>query len=135
MSNPITAKHLEILQYATGLNKYGKCAAHEDARICRDHFSDTRPGHRNRFCAGESDEPICRELVAAGLMVQHETTSWLPYFNCSVTDAGYSFIRDNSDAPPKLTRSQKRYREFLNADSGLKFGEWIKWTTPHEKER
>ena len=28
--------------------------------------------------------------------------------------------------PRKMTRSQRRYREWLRSDSGLTFGEWIK---------
>lgn len=122
----VTERQLEILQHALGLNKYGRCAAHDDRRICRDHYSDTPPGHRNRFCAGADDEPDCRELVMLGLMVQHPTTAWLPYFNCSVTDAGRKAVRDNSQVPPKLTRSQQRYRDFINADCGATFGEWLK---------
>ncbi len=138
----ITPRQLEILQHALGLNKYGRCAAHEDPRGCRDHSSDTLPGHRNRFCAGgecvssteavplcgdRCDVCVCRSLVALGLMVQHKTTSWLPYFNCSVTDEGRAAVREQSPPAPKLSRSQQRYRAFLNADSGLKFGEWLKW--------
>ncbi len=123
----MTPKQLEILQHALGLDKYGRCAAHDgDHRVCREHYSDSLPGHRNRFCAGESDEPTCRELVALGFMVQHERTSWLPYFNCSVTDAGRKAVHDESPAAPKLTRGQKRYRSYLNADSGMSFAEWIK---------
>jgi len=28
---------------------------------------------------------------------------------------------------PKITRSQRRYRDFLNADSGLTFIEWLRY--------
>ncbi len=126
MTDEITARQLEILQHALGLNKHGRCAAHRDPRICRDSFSDTLPGHRNRFCAGPGDEPNCRELVALGFMVQHETTTWLPYFNCSVTELGRKAVRDTSPAPPKITRSQERYQRFLDADCGATFGEWLR---------
>lgn len=107
----VTPRHLEILQHALGADRYGN-----------------HGGHRNHFCAGGEDEKLCRELVAAGLMWNWER-EWLPYYNCSVTEAGRQYIRDNSPAPPKLTRGQKRYREWLNVADvfGGTFGEWLKW--------
>ena len=121
----LTPRQLEILQHALGLNKYGKCGSHEDPRQCRDSHSDL-PGHRNRFCAGADDEVTCRQLVALGFMVQHPRTEWLPYYNCSVTEAGRKAVRDESPAAPRLTRSQKNYRAFLSADTGMSFLEWLK---------
>ena len=44
-----------------------------------------------------------------------------------VTESGKAAVRCESPKPPKLTRSQKRYREFLNEDCGASFGEWLKW--------
>jgi hypothetical protein len=105
----MTERQLEILQHTLGLDKYGQ-----------------GPMYRNHFCAGGSDEEVCRELVALGYMVQHETTKWLPYFNCSVTDAGKEAVKRESPKPPKLTRSQKRYRACLKADTGESFGQWLK---------
>ena len=105
----MTAKQLEILQHSLGLDKYGQGEM-----------------YRNHFCAGGEDEVICRELVALGYMVQHRTTEMLPYFNCSVTDAGKEAVKRESPKAPKLSRSQKRYREFLRADSDMKFGEWLR---------
>lgn len=125
----LTPHQLEILQHAAGLNRYGRCATHDDPRACRNHSSDTLPGHRNHFCAGESDEPDCRVLIDAGLMNEHQRTTWLPYLNCSVSDAGRRAIREQSPAAPKRTRSQQRYRDFLNSDIGISFGEWLKMKT------
>ena len=105
----MTPKQLDILQHSLGLDQYGQGTA-----------------YRNHFCAGGDDESVCRELIALGHMQQHPTTEWLPYFNCSVTDSGREAVRRESPKPPKLTRSQKNYRAFLGADSGLKFGEWMK---------
>ena len=105
----MTSKQLEILQHSLGLDQYGQGNM-----------------YRNHFCAGEDDEAVCHELVALGYMQQHPATKWLPYFNCSVTEEGKQAVRRESPKPPKLTRSQKRYQEFLDADSGMKFGEWIK---------
>ena len=104
----VTELQLQILQHSLGLDEYGQGSA-----------------TRNHFCAGGKDEEICRELVALGYMKQHTTTEWMPYFNCSVTDMGKEVVRHESPKPPKLTRSQRNYREFLHADTGLSFKEWI----------
>jgi len=106
----MNAKQLEILQHALGVDQFGQGKM-----------------YRNHFCAGGSDEDICRELVALGFMTQHATTEWLPYFNCSVSETGKRAMIEASPKPRKLTSAQRRYREFLNADSDMKFGEWLKW--------
>ena len=115
--NPLTTKQLQILQHALGLDQYGQGTM-----------------YRNHFCAGGKDEDRCRELVAMGYMQQHQTTEVLPYYNCSVTEAGKQAVREQSPKPPKLTRSQHRYRDFLRADSGLKFGEWLKARQKSKRE-
>ena len=102
-------EQLQILQHALGVDSYGQGEM-----------------YRNHFCAGGTDEDVCRELVTMGYMVQHPTTKWLPYFNCSVTDEGKAAMRRESPKPPKLSRAQKNYREFLKADTGVSFGEWIR---------
>lgn len=110
----MTARQLEIVQHALGVDKHG-CTP-----------KGFTPYTRNHFCAGEADEPDCRALVELGLMVQHERTQWLPYFNCSVTDVGKKAMHQESPAPPRLTRSERRYRDFLDADSGYSFIEWLR---------
>lgn len=107
---PLTPKQLEILQHSLGVDQHGQ-----------------GPMYRNHFCAGSDDEPACRELIALGYMQHHATTAVFPDFNCSVTAAGKQAVRDESPAPPKLTRSQRRYRDFLKADSGVSFREWLGW--------
>lgn len=104
----MTAEQLEILQHALGVDEYGR--------------GDM---YRNHFCAGGSDEAICRELVALGYMTTFER-SYLPYYNCKVTEAGKAAMLAESPKPPKLTRGQQRYRKFLREDSGLSFGEWLR---------
>lgn len=105
----MTPEQLQILQHSLGVDQYGQ------GRM-----------YRNHFCAGGSDVAICRELVALGYMHQHQTTDWLPYFNCSVTEDGKAAMIRESPKPPKLTRGQKRYRQFLKADTGESFGQWLK---------
>lgn len=110
----LTSRQLEILQHTLGLDKYGQGTM-----------------YRNHFCAGTTDEPICRELVALGYMEEWPPQKMLPYFNCSVTDAGKEAIQRESPKEPKLTRSQERYRAFLDCDSDCSFGEWLKMTKPY----
>lgn len=106
----INQRHLEVLQHALGADKYGQGG-----------------GYRNHFCAGGDDEATCRELVEMGLMyVFRPNASPYPYYNCAVTEDGKRVMKEISPKPPKLSRAQRRYRDFLNADSGVGFGEWIK---------
>lgn len=121
MAANLTPRHLEIIQHALGLDRYGQGQM-----------------YRNYFCAGVDDEPLCRDLVEAGLMrVFRPNAPPYPYYNVSVTEAGKKYVRDNSPAPPKLTRGQKRYREWLDvADAfGGTFGEWLKWKGERHESR
>lgn len=108
----LSPKELSILQHALGLDQYG-CGTF----------------YRNHFCAGGKDEDVCRALVALGYMKHHPTTDLYPYYNCSVTEAGKEAIRRESPPPPKKTPGQRRYQQFLEAESGLRFGEWLKTKT------
>lgn len=110
----MTPRQLEILQHTLGVDEYGRTP------------KGYTPYTRNHFCAGKGDEPDCRELVALGYIAEHKRTEWLPYFNCSVTDAGKKAMHAASPVPPKLTRSQRRYREFLESDTGYSFIEWLR---------
>lgn len=99
----MTARQLEVLQHCLGADKHGQ-----------------RTGHRNYFCAGEDDEPTCRELVALGYMREHAKTQLYPYYNVSATQEGIKAMHEQSEPAPKLTASQQRY-------SGLSFREWLKY--------
>jgi hypothetical protein len=58
---------------------------------------------------------------------EHKRTEMYPYFNCSVTEAGKKAMHTASPEAPKLTRSQMRYRRFLDADSGMSFRDWMRY--------
>lgn len=107
----LTPEQLQILQHALGVDKFGR-----------------GPMYRNHFCAGAGDEPICRELVQLGLMETFER-KWLPYYNCTVTEAGKRAMLRNSPKPPKLSRSEKRYREWLRVGDLISFGDWLRRKT------
>ena len=103
----MTPRQLEILQHALGVDQYGRTP------------KGFTPFTRNHFCAGPKDEPDCRALIALGFMAQHKTTDVFPYFNCSLTVEGQDAMKKTSPKPPKLTRAQMRYREYLESDGCL----------------
>ncbi len=102
---------LSILQHALGVDRYGQ------GNQYRCHFV-AGPGH--------SDYETCLLATRDGLMIhkgnQHIVGGHIFY----VTDKGREFVRDNSPAAPKQSASQKRYQRYLDHDSGLRFGDWLK---------
>lgn len=111
---------LHILQHALGRDEYGRRP------------QGRTDDYRNHYCAGEGHDgfDLCREAVAAGLMVEHapRAISGGDYI-FTVTLGGEAYVREHSPKPPKMTRSKARYLRFLDADCGLTFGEWLKATT------
>jgi hypothetical protein len=109
---------LHVLQHALGRDQYGR--------------SERGADYRNYYCAGPGHHSFetCREAVAQGLMVEHppsEISGGDHVF--VVTEAGKTYIAANSPSPPKLSRGQVRYREWLGsaaADCGITFGEWLR---------
>ncbi len=85
--------------------------------------------YRNHFVTGEggSDHQHCLALVARGYMVQrvgNAMTGGDDLF--TVNDAGRAAVQENTPPPPKLTRSQQRYQQFLNYDGGVTFGDYLR---------
>ncbi len=109
----MTPNQLHILQHSLGLDDHGQ------GKPYRNHYA-TEP-----TCDSYED---CAALVALGFMQDRGAISiWGGLHAFVVTEAGKIAVRKHSPAPPKLTRSQKRYREYLSADSGATFGEFLKW--------
>lgn len=105
-------RHLEILQHALGLDKYGQ------GSFYRNHFV-TGPG--------SDDFEDCRTLTDAGLMESWKVGVAQPEDRVfCVTPLGKEYIAKHSPNPPKLTRSQLRYRRYLNSDTSMTFKEFIK---------
>jgi hypothetical protein len=105
------AEHLHILQHSLGLDQYGRGSF-----------------YRNHFVTGEGsdDHPGCMALVAEGLMTRHAgsaLTGEMDLFR--VTEAGRAAVVEHSLAPPKLTAGQRRYRQWLNLDGAMSFGQWL----------
>lgn len=114
MNAPIgqVVAHLHVLQHALGVDRYGQGEQY------RNHFVTGK---------GSADFDACMALVDAGLMTRtpgNPVTGEDDLFR--VTPKGVDFVALQSPAPPpKLTRSQRRYQEWLDADCGYSFAEWL----------
>jgi hypothetical protein len=105
---------LHILQHSIGADEHGRIV---------------RGGGRNHFVTGEGsdDYPHCMELVAAGLMTRRSGSAISGGDDIfHVTEAGRLAVAEHSPPPPKLTPGQRRYQAFLDEDSSLTFGQWLK---------
>jgi len=116
----MTAEQLHILQHSLGADKFGR--NHEDVR--------RGPYYRDYYCAGLENNKIMGDilyLVSMGWMrAGHKLNEGRDqYFH--VTEAGRIAMLNASPKPPKLTRDQKRYRDYLNADCGESFIEYLKY--------
>lgn len=115
----ISPEKLNILRHAIGYGDAGEdrfSGATWDQR--RNHFV-THPDAR--------DWNLCKELVAAGYMTDHGPRKIIGGdYLFTVTDEGREIVLSNKPALRKITRSQRRYQSFLDADSGLPFKEWLK---------
>ncbi len=107
----LSEKLLHILQHSLGVDEFGR------GRQYRNHFV-TGPG--------SDDWAYCQTLCSAGLMNDHGPQT-LFGGNCFyVTDLGKKAVSTQSPLPPKKTRAQRRYEDFLREDSTMSFGEWLK---------
>jgi hypothetical protein len=83
--------------------------------------------YRNYYCAAVENDP-CAALVVLGLMSAghfiNEGASRCRYYH--VTDEGKAVVAAHKPPEPVLTRSQKRYRDWLKADLDITFGEYLR---------
>lgn len=113
-------RHLHILQHSLGLDEHGQGTPY------RNHYA-TGPE-----CDSYAD---CQALAALGLMKDHgKVAMWGNLHGFTVTDEGKVAVRLHSPKPPKLTRGQKLYREFLDADCSMEFGEYLRWRWANRHE-
>jgi len=101
------ARQLHILQHSLGVDQYGRGSQ-----------------YRSHFVTGaESDDHAdCMALFEAGLMRRRANVEMYGGMDAFfVTDEGRAFVAANSPPPPKLTRGQRRYQAWLDADCNLSF--------------
>lgn len=113
---------LSVLQHALGVDEFGR------GQQYRSHFVTG---------TGCADHAACMEAVAGGLMTRRDgspVTGGDDLF--LVTAAGRAHVAEFSPAPPKRTRSQRRYQDYLDADSRLSFGERLRRNPilPHHRQ-
>lgn len=79
--------------------------------------------HRNHYAADPNPDLIA--LCALGYMVDRGAVAmWGGMHGYQVTDSGKEFVRTNK--PPPLSPSRQRYLDYLRADSGLTFIQWLR---------
>lgn len=103
---------LHILQHSLGLDEFARGVP-----------------YRNHFVTGPGSDghALCVAMIEQGLMTRtkgNAITGGADVFR--VTDAGRRYVVEHSPKPPRLTRAQRRYRDFLDEDSDLRFGQWLK---------
>lgn len=102
---------IEILQHSLGLDEHGQGKS-----------------YRNHYVSGDGCDgwDTLLDLVSRGLMTRSPGSSITGWDDCfTVTEAGRAYVAEHSPKPPKLTRAQRRYRDFIAADCGLSFCEWL----------
>lgn len=110
----ITEKQLHILRHSLGLDEKG-------------HGRE----YRNYYCTGKSADCFAdiKDLEKRGLMFFIHTINEGRNEYWGVTKEGRTAALKDV-AYPKLTRSQKRYKEFLHYDGGLTFKEFFSMKRP-----
>ncbi len=111
---------LHILQHSLGLDHYGRGNS-----------------YRNHFVTGEGskDHLDCMALVAVGYMTRRAGSVLSGDADVFiVTELGRDAVRNHSPKPPKLTRSQQRYEDFLRYDGSMSFIEYLRWKTGSRQE-
>jgi len=122
-ASSLSAELLHVLQHSLGLDKYG------DGNQ-----------YRNRFITppDSPDGKRCGELVAMGYMRDHRPQPIADGMHCyTVTPAGVDAVALQSPARPKLSRAKRRYQEWLRADTGHSFADWIgvaKYNSPTNRK-
>jgi len=101
------SRQLHILQHSLGVDQHGQ------GKQYRSHFVTG---------ADSDDHPDCMALFEAELMRRRANVEMYGGMDAFFfTDEGRAFVAANSPPPPKLTRSQRRYQAWLDADCSLSF--------------
>jgi hypothetical protein len=120
MTDPfsISPDKLHILRHTIGYDDNG------GDRYPHARSLDERRNYYVTSPAGK-DGKLCQELCAEGCLLDRGV--WTPGEHLyQITDAGRAVVNLHKTIAPKLTPGQRRYRRFLEADSGMSFKEWLK---------
>lgn len=109
----MTPEQLHILQHSLGCDQYGRGTM-----------------YRNRYVSDPNHN--LESLVRQGWLQDHGSYKEFGGMHFySVTEPGVTAMKAASPYPPKLNRDKRRYQAFLDSDSGLRFGEWLKLKRYH----
>lgn len=110
----LSPQQLRILQHSLGVNEYGEGNQ-----------------YRNHFVTSPEipDGKLCEELVSLGMMTSQGPRALAGGMHCyNVTPQGIDAVALQSPVRPprpKLTRSQQRYRDYLESETSDSFSQWI----------
>lgn len=116
----ISVQKLNILRHSIGYDDHGG-----------DRYPNARSmdERRNHFVTSPKDKDgiLCQELVAAGYMQDHGPATMVGSSNhlYQVTEEGRAVVLLHKPIPPRMTPSKRRYQQFLDADCGRPFREWL----------
>ncbi|AWI09987.1 hypothetical protein [Ereboglobus luteus] len=116
----LTPEQIHILQHSHGVDQYGRGKQ-----------------YRNRYIIGPECDGVADlvALVDAGLMIDHgprKLAGGMHWF--AVTQAGIDAVALQSPKPPELTRSQQRYKRYLEvADCFSSFRAFLAWDCNKER--
>jgi hypothetical protein len=123
MTEQLTKQQLQFLQHSLGCDQYGR------GEMYRNHFVTDETA---------SNGQVCLQLVAMGLMSNdgpRTLCGGMSVFH--VTAEGKEQMRLQSPQPPpekKLTRGERRYLDYIRADCGLSFREWMGFKNVRRKK-
>lgn len=113
----MSPEQLHIIQHSLGCDKYG---------ISINRFPCEKLYYRNHYVSDPT--PDLTWLVDEGYMTCSKGNELSGQMNVyRVAGKGISAMKKESPPTPKLTRSQKRYKEYLHEESSWSFGEWLKY--------
>ena len=122
----MTPNQLHILQHSLGCDEYGMAE-----RMYRDEGDGAMGYYRNRYVSDpDADLTALVDMSYIRDCGSMEICGSMHYYR--VTKEGLAAMKAASPKPPKLLRSAQRYRDFLRADLGCSFTEYLKngWYKP-----
>lgn len=113
----MTPEQLHILQHSLGVDQFGQ------GNCYRDYYC---VGLDNAATMASINDLVARGWMRAGSKINDGRDQ---YF--IVTQLGLSAMKGHSPKPPKISKAKQRYRDFLNADCGMSFIEYLKARAAH----
>ena len=119
-------EQLHILQHSLGADKYGQADDGNRAQFYRDYYC---VGLHESATLANINDMVARGWMRAGYKINEGRDQ---YFH--VTQLGISAMRGHSPKAPKPTKGQQRYRDFLRAECGMTFIEYLKYMHANRHE-